>query len=56
MYVPEAVISVMEIKTVTSSEAVALSDKLIKSKPADSTIESGSCLSYKIFTAPTIYA
>lgn len=52
---PEAVTSVMLVKTVILLEAVALSKMLIISEPADSTTDSGGCLSNIIFTVPTTF-
>ena len=47
--------SVMEVRIVISLEAVALSNKLISSEPADSATKSGGCLSNMMLTAPAIF-
>lgn len=44
--------SIMVVRIVTSLEAVALSNKLISSEPADSVTNSGGCM---MLTAPTIF-
>ena len=49
---PEAVISTMVLRIVTSSEAIALSDKLITNEPMDSSTKSGGCL---ILNTPTTF-
>ena len=45
----------MVVRIVTSLDAVALSNKLISSEPADSITKSGGCLSIMMLTAPTIF-